>query len=74
VESHSLGLRARRATESEVVAEGIEQPSQAQSMRNLGCDLGQGFLYARAMESSDILQYLRDHDGVDELPPQANAA
>jgi diguanylate cyclase (GGDEF)-like protein/PAS domain S-box-containing protein len=58
----------------EVVAEGIEQTTQAESMRDLGCDLGQGFLFARAMRPSAILTYLRAHDGSAEPPAEANAA
>ncbi len=42
----------------EVVAEGIEQPTQASHLQELGCELGQGFLFARAMESLGLLEYL----------------
>src|SRR5439155_24031490 len=31
----------------DVVAEGIELPEQEQSLRDLGCDVGQGYLCAR---------------------------
>ena len=41
---------ARRST-SQVVAEGIELPEQMASLRDLGCELGQGFLFARPMAS-----------------------
>ena len=33
----------------EVVAEGIEREEQSDSLRDLGCQLGQGFLFARPM-------------------------
>ena len=33
----------------EVVAEGIETDRQAELLRDLGCDIGQGFLFARPM-------------------------
>ena len=39
-----VGLGAALALE--VVAEGIELPEQAESLRALGCDLGQGFFFA----------------------------
>jgi diguanylate cyclase (GGDEF)-like protein len=39
----SLGL--------ELVAEGIERPEQAELVRLAGCDLGQGYLFARPMEA-----------------------
>jgi len=48
--AHALGLLA--------VAEGIESEEQLASMRELDCDLGQGFLFARpvpAAELSDLL-------------------
>ncbi|MEW5917900.1 MAG: EAL domain-containing protein, partial [Gemmatimonadota bacterium] len=36
------------------VAEGIETDAQRSVLRDLGCQLGQGFLYARPMESAGI--------------------
>jgi EAL domain-containing protein (putative c-di-GMP-specific phosphodiesterase class I) len=31
------------------VAEGIETPEQAEVLRELGCDIGQGFLFAKPL-------------------------
>jgi diguanylate cyclase (GGDEF)-like protein len=45
--------------ELEVVAEGIELPRQSERLRELGCDLGQGFLFARPMDVTATLAYLR---------------
>ncbi|HWX45416.1 MAG TPA: EAL domain-containing protein [Solirubrobacteraceae bacterium] len=42
----------------EVVAEGIELDEQWQRLRELGCELGQGFHFARPMESAHMLDYL----------------
>ena len=42
----------------EVVAEGIEREEQSDSLRQLGCELGQGFLFARPMKEDALLQYL----------------
>ncbi|MHB8240902.1 MAG: putative bifunctional diguanylate cyclase/phosphodiesterase [Solirubrobacteraceae bacterium] len=42
----------------EVVAEGIELDEQLQRLRDLGCALGQGFHFARPMESDHMLDYL----------------
>jgi EAL domain-containing protein (putative c-di-GMP-specific phosphodiesterase class I) len=42
----------------EVVAEGIEQPEQAETLRALGCDLGQGFLFARPMDAENSLAFV----------------
>jgi EAL domain-containing protein (putative c-di-GMP-specific phosphodiesterase class I) len=45
----------------DVVAEGVEHPDQWERLRELGCDLGQGFLFARPMHIAGTLAYLRDH-------------
>jgi EAL domain-containing protein (putative c-di-GMP-specific phosphodiesterase class I) len=36
------------------VAEGIETQGQADLMRALACDRGQGYLYSRPMEPADL--------------------
>ncbi len=41
-----------------VVAEGIEDETQARKLRDLGCNLGQGWLYARAMSEDDLRDWL----------------
>ncbi len=43
----------------QVVAEGIELPEQWETLRDLGCDLGQGFLFARPMDADATLAFLR---------------
>jgi len=50
----------------EVVAEGIEEPEQIGTLRDLGCELGQGFLFARPMPQPDLVSYL-DAEDDDEL-------
>jgi diguanylate cyclase (GGDEF)-like protein/PAS domain S-box-containing protein len=47
----------------EVVAEGIELPEQWSTLRDLGCDLGQGFLFARPMDADSVLEFLRGQRG-----------
>ena len=42
----------------EVVAEGIEQSAQWATLRDLGCDLGQGFLFARPMDAEASLAFI----------------
>ena len=42
----------------DVVAEGIEQSEQWASLRELGCDFGQGFLFARPMDAEAALKHL----------------
>jgi EAL domain-containing protein (putative c-di-GMP-specific phosphodiesterase class I) len=43
-----------RALEMEVVAEGIETSEQMSDLRELGCPLGQGFLFARPLPPEEI--------------------
>lgn len=43
-----------RALGLEVVAEGVERPDQHAAVRELGCDLGQGFLFARPAAAGDV--------------------
>jgi diguanylate cyclase (GGDEF)-like protein/PAS domain S-box-containing protein len=45
----------------EVVAEGIELAEQWHSLRELECELGQGFYFARPMDADATLDYLRGH-------------
>ena len=49
--AHGLGLG--------VVAEGIETERQADRLRELGCDLGQGYLFARPLPADRIGAFLR---------------
>jgi diguanylate cyclase (GGDEF)-like protein len=44
--AHSLGL--------EVVAEGVEGSDQESLLRSFGCDLAQGYLYARPQPASEV--------------------
>ncbi len=47
----ALGLSA--------IAEGVEVPEQAQRLQELGCRLGQGWLWARAMTGDDLARWVR---------------
>lgn len=42
----------------DVVAEGIETPSELQALKKLGCPLGQGFLFSRAVPADEMLRLL----------------
>lgn len=48
---HALGLT--------IVAEGIERENEAQMVRALGCDLGQGFLFSRPVPAADALEMVQ---------------
>lgn len=51
--SHALGIQ--------VVAEGIEQEAQANTLAGLGCDLIQGYLVGRPMPLDAFLAWTRDN-------------
>lgn len=51
---HRLGL--------EIVAEGIETRFQADYLRALHCDTGQGYYFSKPLEKKDILVFLSDGD------------
>jgi EAL domain-containing protein (putative c-di-GMP-specific phosphodiesterase class I) len=40
------------------VAEGIEHPAQAERLRQLGCGLGQGYLFGRPMPADEVERVL----------------
>jgi diguanylate cyclase (GGDEF)-like protein/PAS domain S-box-containing protein len=44
----------------QVIAEGIEAYQQSEILRRLGCNVGQGFLFARPMPAEQMLEQLRD--------------
>jgi EAL domain-containing protein (putative c-di-GMP-specific phosphodiesterase class I) len=48
--ARELGLR--------VVAEGIETGAVADQLRDVGCDVGQGWYFARAMSEADLAEWL----------------
>jgi EAL domain-containing protein (putative c-di-GMP-specific phosphodiesterase class I) len=47
------------------VAEGIETEQDWDLLRELGCDLAQGYLIAKPLESTEFLMWARDRTGVD---------
>lgn len=44
--------------DKEVVAEGIETESQRSCLQKLGCEYGQGYLFAKALDSESATNYL----------------
>jgi diguanylate cyclase (GGDEF)-like protein/PAS domain S-box-containing protein len=57
--AHALGLQA--------IAEGVESDEQLASVRDLGCDLAQGFLFARPMPTDEMSRMLASGDVPDAL-------
>jgi diguanylate cyclase (GGDEF)-like protein/PAS domain S-box-containing protein len=55
----------------EVVAEGIELSEQWTTLRDLGCHKGQGYFFARPMDSDSVLEFLRSSQGTVPAAPDA---
>ena len=49
------------ALDLKTVAEGIEVQSQYDKLAELGCDLAQGWLFAKAMPAAEVLALLQRH-------------
>ncbi len=47
----------------ETMAEGIEQPAQRALLQEMGCFVGQGYLFAKPAPAKDIAAYLKAHVG-----------
>ncbi|XUY27274.1 putative bifunctional diguanylate cyclase/phosphodiesterase [Agrobacterium sp. rho-8.1] len=45
----------------EVVAEGIEDRSEAEKLRSLGCAMGQGYFYGRPVDAAATHRYLQEN-------------
>jgi len=52
--AHKLGLRT--------VAEGVETAAQVSRLRELGCDIAQGFLYAHPMPASELTEWFASRE------------
>ena len=46
----------------DIVAEGVETPEQLHALRDAGCEIGQGYLFGKAMQSSEIRRRLIAND------------
>jgi len=57
--AHTLGL--------EVVAEGVEQENQATLLRDMNCDLIQGYLFSRPLNSNDVSSLLQKGSNLFDL-------
>jgi diguanylate cyclase (GGDEF)-like protein/PAS domain S-box-containing protein len=67
-------IRIGKTLRLETVAEGVEKVDQADRLRLLQCDLGQGYLFARPQPSETITEMLRERSAKERGRPQADAA
>jgi EAL domain-containing protein (putative c-di-GMP-specific phosphodiesterase class I) len=59
--AHALGLVA--------LAEGVETAGELSAARELGCDLAQGYLFARPAPAAEVTEFLAAHRGTTEVDP-----
>lgn len=52
-------LKVAKSLNLDVVAEGVETEEQAQALRNIGCELAQGWLFGRPVTASGLKDRLR---------------
>ncbi|MEG4486188.1 EAL domain-containing protein [Microcoleus sp. D2_18a_B4] len=57
-----------RSRGMDIVAEGIETPTQLQKLRELGCELGQGYLFSKPVDSEKATELLGLKVGLASLP------
>ena len=62
-----LQINMAQALGLELVAEGVEQPSQYQVLVKSGCDVIQGYLIAKAMPFDDCVAFLEDQENLKKL-------
>ena len=48
--AHTLGIK--------IVAEGVESKEQAEQLKEMGCDLGQGFYFAEPLPPEEATRFL----------------
>lgn len=51
----------------EVVGEGIEQPDQLEKLQRMGCEQGQGYLFAKALPLPKFVEFTRKANGTSSL-------
>lgn len=61
-------LSLARALNLDVVAEGVETEAQAQTLRGLGCERAQGYLFHRAMPANELRCVLTAQQELDATP------
>jgi diguanylate cyclase (GGDEF)-like protein len=73
-EDHALVtaiIAMAKALDLKVIAEGIEDTEQLAALRALGCDFGQGYLFARPMDAGAMTRTLSEPSKADAIKPFA---
>jgi predicted signal transduction protein with EAL and GGDEF domain len=52
-----------------IIAEGIEEQGQLERLRGLGCEFGQGYLFARPETAATVTRYLEIELAQRSAPP-----
>jgi len=48
-----------------IIAEGVETIEEAQKLRDLGCDMAQGYYFARPMKEEDVIEFIKENRQID---------
>jgi len=67
-------IAVAKSRDLSVVAEGIETEAQAKQLRAMGCDLGQGFLFARPLPPEEVPALLANPLWGGQAAPRRRAA
>jgi len=67
-------IAVAKSRDLRVVAEGIETEAQAKQLRAMGCDLGQGFLFARPLPPEEVPALLANPLWGGQAAPRRRAA
>jgi diguanylate cyclase (GGDEF)-like protein/PAS domain S-box-containing protein len=67
-------LRLGETLRLETVAEGIEEASQLAALRDLGADLGQGYLFARPLDANAVTDLIAADVPLGEPSPESRIA
>ncbi len=49
-----------------VVSEGVESAAHAEALKALGCELAQGYFYAKPLPAEDFIVFIKDHNAISE--------
>jgi EAL domain-containing protein (putative c-di-GMP-specific phosphodiesterase class I) len=70
--THTL-IQLGKALGLQTLAEGVEHPSQVRQLQREGCDLAQGFLFARPLAPEAVERFLKDSTDRDDSLALATA-